>query len=949
MKPEKVYHKKKEERGPLLFLRIMRRLFYPLFLTVLGLLALGAGFLAILYHHPLSLKLIQPYLSYTTGLAPFDLSLSWTMEKGFNLAIDGLSLPKAHLSFKTANILWNPFGQKSLHAQGVTLVVKSSHTHQELDFNQLKTLFAIPISLKNVHILNEKGQTLMRDLEITLDKGLLNLSQNKKAIGQFKLHWDPDSLAVAGTFQDFPIPLPILIQDGQNGFFQGKIAWSTKGRFSLDIHSQHALNFPKNGLIIKAIQLHVEGKSFDQWTGAGSLEMPGVGFSFHVHTTPKIFAVTLKAKKGFDQKAFLAAWPKTLSPMGHLWVMEHVQKVHIEDFKLEINKQAGHPFTIQSSFSFKKMVLLLDQPLGLLTEIAGTSNLTEKGMIFHVTQGVLAKQQIKKGQIRLAPFEGETQFHGDIDLKGPMEAFSNVLVRLGGNASVPLKNMKGDVMSHVKIHFPLIPTLKPSDIQVTLKGQGHNVRWTLPIGNKQLLMVTPQMTFSKTPSGLLHVQGKGTIQGHKIHWVWSSNEIMSFVGVVPVDDLSVFSQGPKTLSPYFKGLVSVKGKITPKEKVMVFDLSKVEGALPFLQWKKPVGGALFMEIKEKGGVYDLKLSGGLTGESQFDSNRDIFKGSFVLNQAMVMYHYQDNAHRIFIDAKEMTLPSLSSETKKPESKERPPLQSPQTVSIQGQIQTLNTNPVIFSNLKFELNALTKPNRGWHEWEDWIWQPSQIFSEIQNVSSKKKEKNKNYVSLDIQPRKDNKNLCLIQGIVSHGGLLFEAFGIHDPSPRGPCYLLIKQETYGYQGDVSLDKVKTYSSFMTKLVAMISPTLFTEFFSSGLTFRVKSHFIYKKDTLFLDDFLAESVNLGLALKGQVDCTKWTADLKGVVIPSYLLNTFLGHFPVVGWIFGGRNGVFSSEITVNGPLKDPLIHLNPLSFFKVGFIKNMLEAPKEKKAHL
>lgn len=922
------------------FFHTLRRLFYPLYWILFTFLFLSGGFLFYIHHQPLSLKLFKPYISKWTGLSPFDLSLGWSYEKGFDFHIDGLTFPTMHLSFKKAHILWNPFGEKSFKAQGVALILQKNQEKKELNVKELAPLFSMPIDLKNVQILTSEGQTIVKNLDLTLQDGVLLLSIDKKNIGHFKLNLQSDFLKVDGIFQNFPIPLPLWFKDVSAGLFKGKMAYTTKGDFVLDVAQENSLKVNGLGVPVHLESLHVEGKDFQNWTSQAFFQLGSLGLQIHANGTEKDITFNVKTDKTLDKKGLVDIWPEQFVPQGRSWVAQHIQKAMLKDVTLSGKKALDKPLELQGHFLFHDMDIALDSPVGHITHLAGHADLTENSLQFHCIDGQISQQKIHNAIITLAPFEGETFFKGVFTLKGALEPFLRYLSQLGGEKKLSLKNIKGNVSSEVKVDFPLSADLKTSQINIDLKSQGEGAQWRFPLGDKTLLMKTPKLSFTKKPVGFLELKGVGSIDGHASQWTWASNDTLSFQTKMPVCAISTFINGPDITS-YFKGTAVLKGKITPRSRLILFDLSQVEGDFPLFKWTKKKGVPLGADLKIDGDTYRLKVHGALKGEGQLNLKKQQAQGQLTFQDTMLMGHFKNNAYRLFIDANEIVLPPPSKVTKpKTPSVHRPSFEIGKTISIQGQIQRVVCAPIIFKELSFDVKASIKKDCSLMDWKEWMWGESQVFSEIQSETPRKKRKTRNYISLDIQPRQEDKRFCTVQGIVSHGGMLLEAFGVHDPSPKGACYIFMKQERDGYHGDVSLKKVKTRSSSIAKIISLASPTLFTEFFSSGLVFQVKSHFVYKDGQLFLENLLAESLNLGLALQGNVNCNLWTADLKGVVIPSYFLNTFLGHFPLIGWIFGGNKGVLSSEIILKGPLKDLKVSVNPLTLFKFGFIKDIVE---------
>jgi len=85
------------------------------------------------------------------------------------------------------------------------------------------------------------------------------------------------------------------------------------------------------------------------------------------------------------------------------------------------------------------------------------------------------------------------------------------------------------------------------------------------------------------------------------------------------------------------------------------------------------------------------------------------------------------------------------------------------------------------------------------------------------------------------------------------------------------------------------------------------------------------------------------LGLTAKGQIDFDEDAIDLAGVVVPAYSINNFLSKIPLLGTLLTGGEGegLFAVVYTVEGPVDDPEVSVNPLSALTPGFLRNIFTA--------
>ena len=111
--------------------------------------------------------------------------------------------------------------------------------------------------------------------------------------------------------------------------------------------------------------------------------------------------------------------------------------------------------------------------------------------------------------------------------------------------------------------------------------------------------------------------------------------------------------------------------------------------------------------------------------------------------------------------------------------------------------------------------------------------------------------------------------------------------------------------------------------------------------GLPFdQLHAPFIYRDGKITLNKARASSFSLGLTLDGDINRNDGTADLKGTIIPAYVLNSFVGHVPVIGDILTGGDGqgVFAATYHAQGPLDDVTISVNPLTALAPGILRDL-----------
>jgi hypothetical protein len=92
-------------------------------------------------------------------------------------------------------------------------------------------------------------------------------------------------------------------------------------------------------------------------------------------------------------------------------------------------------------------------------------------------------------------------------------------------------------------------------------------------------------------------------------------------------------------------------------------------------------------------------------------------------------------------------------------------------------------------------------------------------------------------------------------------------------------------------------------------------------------------------------AAGPSLGLTASGAYDMGRDDLDLNGVVVPSPGINSMLGAVPLVGQLFVSREGegVLGVTYSLDGPIAQARVGVNPLSALAPGILRRIFEAPQ------
>jgi len=99
--------------------------------------------------------------------------------------------------------------------------------------------------------------------------------------------------------------------------------------------------------------------------------------------------------------------------------------------------------------------------------------------------------------------------------------------------------------------------------------------------------------------------------------------------------------------------------------------------------------------------------------------------------------------------------------------------------------------------------------------------------------------------------------------------------------------------------------------------------------------------REDIITVKDASVSGLSLGITATGTIDTSVEILDLKGTIVPAYLVNTALTRIPIIGKIFSGGEkdgGIFAANYSMTGNVKEPDISTNPLSVFAPGLLREL-----------
>jgi hypothetical protein len=139
--------------------------------------------------------------------------------------------------------------------------------------------------------------------------------------------------------------------------------------------------------------------------------------------------------------------------------------------------------------------------------------------------------------------------------------------------------------------------------------------------------------------------------------------------------------------------------------------------------------------------------------------------------------------------------------------------------------------------------------------------------------------------------------------------------------------------------------TKTPFLVRLLSIATLTgLIDVLTGEGFQFdRFRADFTKTAGLLTVGGARASGPSLGFTGDGFIDLDHSRLDMRGTIVPVYLLNNLLGKIPVIGNLLIGGNGqgLFAVTYRASGALDEPDLSVNPLTVLAPGFLRNLFQA--------
>ena len=201
-------------------------------------------------------------------------------------------------------------------------------------------------------------------------------------------------------------------------------------------------------------------------------------------------------------------------------------------------------------------------------------------------------------------------------------------------------------------------------------------------------------------------------------------------------------------------------------------------------------------------------------------------------------------------------------------------------------------------------------------------------------------------IKIEPTVEGKRKLSVNA--ADAGAILKTFDIYDNMIGGTLVLTgefdDKKLESPLTGRLSVEKYRIIKApTLAHLVSIMALTgILDSLQGEGLGFSVLDvPFVFKSGVLDIESAQASGLSLGFTASGKIYTRTDVMELKGTIVPAYLINSALGKIPILGALFTGGEkggGVFASTYSMTGPIEDPEIKTNHLTALAPGLLRRL-----------
>lgn len=673
--------------------------------------------------------------------------------------------------------------------------------------------------------------------------------------------------------------------------------------------------------------------------------------------------------------SLLKLWPKRLAIKAREWISDEIKSADIPELDFNFEGHVGDNGEFLSdrtegAFLIDDLKINYLEGLPHAEKISAKANFDHTGFEIDIAKGQVLGVNLLKGIVNITGLDNDDeQLSLDLDLSGPLSDILKIIdydpLNFTRQAKIDPVKTKGEGSMKLRMSFPLIDDLKFSQIKLNLDGAFRDIETSVDVESMPLTVVSGNIVVKVDEE---HFEASGEAKVNELTSRIKSTVYFEHQKLIPWDTQIVLSTTASAkdfkrlgydYTEYMTG--SAKSTFTfqnyPKANPTLgiqLGLQNMEVEVPHIGWLKPVGQPASLGFKlvigDKGisKANDINLESDYIeakGTADFDSNGDVH--AIYLNSveakdtsaAISVIFIKEGGYELHFSGNrinaEAFMDYLDDDTERPKNKGSYP------VRITSNVDVLQMKSgAEFRDVNSVVELMVKP-------DDVYWTKVQLNAAagVGTNSNGRMGQEAGGISLDLMPNASGGQKLQIHA--NDAGQLLKNLEVYDDLLGGSMIVNATRIDQGpFVGTLQLDNFDaTQIPLVGRLSSILSPMGIVNLFSSQGRVTINSfncNFSYSDSEVIFSQGVGKSIGLGFTTEGRLDLVNNTFDIKGNLIPAYVLNSILDNIPILGSLLSGGKGegIFAMAYTVKGDMSDPRIDINPLTALAPGFLRSLFE---------
>ncbi len=689
--------------------------------------------------------------------------------------------------------------------------------------------------------------------------------------------------------------------------------------------------------------------------------------------------VTLKALSLADLGIY---WPPDIKPQTRQWITKNIPSGRVNQAKAHLILKASktHQLVVQDingTMQYERLRVHFLRPLPPVRAINGQGRFNRSGFQFQIENGTLEDMALTGGEVDLTGLDRRKDAIAiRVGLTGPLQKALTLLnhprLNLMSGRDMPLDTAAGQFRVETGIAFSLRQSIELKDIDVNVQGTLQNVSLQDAVLNQHLSNGQLQIDLDKHRMTLA---GQAELAAIPLSFTWHeafmSNKqnpddwrIQMHAAIPQAGHAGRARLGydlPGVIEGPMAAVIDAQIGWDHKQTVhLQFDLHGTTLKLPWLSWQKPAGerasasGKLQVVGNRAVAITDIHLETDTLkahGAAQFDAAGANLVRFDIPHVTLGSSDLRDVVFQRLNPGLAITVGDGILDAA--------PLLHQQRLAVQQTADNTDGTPQT-DTLPLELNlpqlhqVHIAPGRYLQNvqahlgWDHKGWRAVKASGRIP-VQGKSAAATQPFHFHYLPASKEQPTLSLRTNDL---GALLRALNIYDNLIGGDITVTGQTSDAGAGIKTRLKATELTVTqapvFAHVLAAASLQGLANLLDSDGLKFdNLDADMTLRGQQLKIAQAQAHGGSLGLTAKGNITYADSKLDLRGTIIPAYLMNSFLGQVPVVNLLVGGKGqGLVAINYHLTGPLADPQVSINPISALTPGFLRGIFNIFQQNK---